>query len=296
MKYNEKYKTTNIKLINLFQINNLIAGYIENGDPSQSLTNGIRLNQRETANNIFESDPIDKDKTINIIQIVDSSNSVLAYRLLYTPITIIADSTITAEVDLFDNSEVVIYDQFELNYSQHVESSLDDEHPYITELEFLKDTDHLDSNNFKCRLETIDTMQTPSTESFLNIKNTEAKIDTVENATYDPLTIYYFNKEKIYNALISILSKLPDTTESDTINDFLMDALSDLNSEDSHPFLGFNAEYGSFLYWYYINNDYILCVLGGSNTFRHIDIYFAKTFIIYNMVINFLTSKLIILD
>lgn len=215
---------------------------------------------------------------INVIKLIhqneDSSCYVLAYRTTDYTIEVVPsnDAEITVHVTLTTNAIGEQEGTIDLNYLSHTKQLPKTVHNNIDNLPF-QTIDTVSDTNFPSIL-TTDTSNTGVSGFDLTSESLQRSYGTPaycagRGKTYSNLLWYYWNVDKISSFLTTLASKFTGNLATYTAS--LPRKLSLQN-----PMLGFNARYGSYLYWYNISTDYICVIYVGSNHYNAIDIFITE--------------------
>ena len=279
--YNEQYATINLKLAALNQISFVQVGYDTDGNFEDYQIEGeiLQLNKvtrdAEALYAAFNTTAAGIDH-INVIKIIgkvtpDADEEVLAYRPLGYTLDVERgnNAKISIHVTLFDNNMGQQEGSIELNYTAHANAEEPIEvHPLIDSLPY-QTIDTATSSQFPLNLVEKGSSAFDPDLSDLQRKDQTPIFFAGRGHTYSNFLWYYWNPSRINNFLNLLANKFALSDQSlATYTRTLPAKVSTQN-----PFLGFNARYGSYLYWYNISSDYICVIYAGSNHYNAVDIF-----------------------
>lgn len=283
--YNEQYATINLKLAALNQISFVQVGYDTDGNFEDFQTEGefLQLNKvtRDAealyARNNTTAAGVDHINVIKIIGKVTPDSEtleVLAYRPLGYTLDVERgdDAKISVHVTLFDNNMGQQEGSIELNYTAHANAEEPiDVHPLIDSLPY-QTIETVTSLQFPLNLVEKGSSAFDPDSSDLQRKDQTPIFFAGRGHTYSNFLWYYWNPSRINNFLNLLANKFALSDQSLAAYTRTLPA----KVSTQNPFLGFNARYGSYLYWYNISSDYICVIYAGSNHYNAVDIFIVS--------------------
>lgn len=204
---------------------------------------------------------------------------VLAYQEIQPSIEVLQSDSSEFSINLVVNinSEEKTEIRVFLDYLNHSLQEFNNVHDINYSSELLNNTDYLYRDQLESRL--IAKANITGTPSYDVIENKivafedSSNKNTGTNCSFDSLGIYYWQTDNIIDCLNSYKNTV---NNKESITGLINNLVSVL--PNAKPFLGFNNEYGSFLYWYWFYDDYIAIIYAGCNTYNNVDIVICKTY------------------
>ena len=213
------------------------------------------------------------------------NDKVLAYQEIQPSIEVVQSESsefsvhLTINLDIEEQTDIRVT----LDYYNHSLQQFSTVHPDVVYTSnILGQNDYIYNNNLRTRLAYHSEFTGNPSSDYVDNKivvfgDSSTRI-AGEYCSYDPLTVYYWQTENIIEALNLYASTI---TDKESIDDkYFDDFIHSVNThlQYSKPYLGFNNEYGSFLYWYYFDDNYMIIIYAGCNTYNNIDIVIGRNY------------------
>lgn len=281
IEYNSSFAAFNLCLFNLEDISFALVGQDTDGnfsDCSQEDIDSTHFLQLLPPSENVSSDTFEavnnKISSLNVIKLIkdlgDENYQVLAYRPFgYTvPIVPSEDSQLKVIVSLFTDVSQEQQGSIQLDYLTHSKQLPQDVHSNIQNLSI---ENPAAVPTFALALENksngLTDFEGPTNGNVWRSVGTTAYYYGTGH-TYSNMLWYYWQPSEIIPFLNYLAGQMP------SIANYISLIIPKIQAQ--YPFLGFNARYGSYLYWYNITAEYICVIYAGSMHFNNVDVYIVK--------------------
>lgn len=282
--FNENFAVKNISLTDLNDISFIQIGFDTDGNFADYLTDWefLRLDKDSTGTFFANNSLAEGITKINVIKLVqqigedaEATYKILAYREIGYTIDVIKadDAEIRVQVSLFTDIIGQQEGNITLNYLEHTLQLPQNVHDNIKNSQLPFQTiDTITNSNFPSILEnhtTGDGLADFTEQSGLQRSYGTPVYYAGRGHNYSNLLWYYWNVSRISDFLMSL-----GETFTGNLKSYTQSLPSKIATQN--PFIGFNARYGSYLYWYNISIEYICVIYVGSNHYNAIDVFIAE--------------------